>query len=45
MLPAFKTLEEALQHLLEEQINFLDLALCRNPNWRVDDFLDRIRKS
>lgn len=45
MLPAFKTLEEALQHLLEEQISFLDLALCNNPNWHVDDFWDRIRKS
>ena len=45
MLPAFKTLEEALQHLLEEQISFLDIALWHNPNWHVDDFLDRIRKS
>lgn len=45
MLPAFKTLEEALQHLLEEQISFLDLAFWCNPNWKADDFLKRYRKS
>ena len=45
MLPTFKTLEEALQHLLEEQMSFLDIALWHNPNWHVDDFWDRIRKS
>lgn len=45
MLPTFKTLEEALQHLLEEQISFLNLDFWCNPNWKAEDFWDRIRKS
>ncbi len=45
MLPTFKTLEEALQHLLEEQISFQDLDFWHDPNWKADDFLDRITKS
>ena len=45
MLPTFKTLEEALQHLLEEQISFLNLDFWCKPNWKAEDFWDRIRKS
>ncbi len=44
MLPAFKTLEEALEYLLQEQISFYDFDFWSDPTWQAYEFLDRRTK-
>ncbi len=44
MLPAFETLEEALEYLLHEQINFQDFDFWSDPNWQAYEFINRRTK-